>query len=230
MQRILRAAALSAAAFGLFAGAGFSRASFAFQSEATPALSYASHGEARLTAANLGLNDLVDPALPTGDPSAPFADHAIAPAFPEASEADEPAERDGRSLAELVDDYASSESEDEESDCLARGIYYESRTESLTGQLTVAEVILNRARSGRFASTICGVLRQRGQFSFVRGGVIPTPPRNAHWRTAVAIARIAIADLADGAAPRALFFHARRVNPRWRLTRIATVGNHVFYR
>ena len=39
-----------------------------------------------------------------------------------------------------------------------------------------------------------------------------------------------MADLADSPAPRALFFHARRVNPGWRLTRVATVGNHVFYR
>jgi len=51
-----------------------------------------------------------------------------------------------------------------------------------------------------------------------------------HARNAVAIARIAREDLADGAAPSALFFHARRVNPGWRLTRVATVGNHVFYR
>jgi spore germination cell wall hydrolase CwlJ-like protein len=95
----------------------------------------------------------------------------------------------------------------------------------------VAEVIINRSRSGRFASTICGVVRQPSQFSFVRRGHIPAPPNNAQWRTAVAIARIATEELADGGAPRALFFHARRVSPRWRnLTRVATVGNHVFYR
>lgn len=229
MPRFLRAAALSAAAFGLLAGAGLSGASFAFQADAVPAVSYTDHAATPLTAANLGLNDLADPATDeAGDEaSAAVATHAIAPAFPNA---EQPAERDGRSLSDLVADYASSETPDEETECLARGIYYESRTESLTGQLTVAEVIINRARSGRFASSICGVLRQRGQFSFVRGGVIPAPPSNAHWRTAVAIARIAMEDLADGAAPRALFFHARRVNPGWRLTRVATVGNHVFYR
>jgi spore germination cell wall hydrolase CwlJ-like protein len=27
-----------------------------------------------------------------------------------------------------------------------------------------------------------------------------------------------------------MFFHARRVSPGWRLTRVATLGNHVFYR
>jgi spore germination cell wall hydrolase CwlJ-like protein len=229
MQRLLRAAALSAAALGLLAGAGLSGASFAFQTEATPAVSYTEHAASPLNAANLGLNELSDPATEEGsdDIAAPVATHAIAPAFPTE---EEPAEREGRTLAELVADYASNDTSSEEAECLARGIYYESRTESLTGQLTVAEVIINRARSGRFASSICGVLRQRGQFSFVRGGVIPAPPANAHWRTAVAIARVAMEDLADGAAPRALFFHARRVNPGWRLTRVATVGNHVFYR
>ena len=31
-------------------------------------------------------------------------------------------------------------------------------------------------------------------------------------------------------SPKALFFHAKRVSPRWRLKRVGTVGNHVFYR
>jgi hypothetical protein len=46
----------------------------------------------------------------------------------------------------------------------------------------------------------------------------------------VAIARIIDADLHDSAVRKALFFHARRVSPGWRLTRVGTVGNHVFYR
>jgi spore germination cell wall hydrolase CwlJ-like protein len=78
---------------------------------------------------------------------------------------------------------------------------------------------------------LCGVVKQRGQFSFVRGGGFPPIARSStHWRTAVAIAQIAREDLAEGSAPRALFFHARRVSPGWRLTKVATVGNHVFYR
>ena len=238
MPRFLRAAALSAAAFGLFVGTGLSGASFAFQTDAIPAVSYTDHAASQLNVANLGLNDLTDPTTDedSDEAAAPVAMHAMAPAFPtqedqnQGSGQDQPVERNGRSLADLVRDYASNETADAEAECLARGIYYESRTESLTGQLTVAAVIINRSRSGRFASTICGVLRQRGQFSFVRGGVIPAPPANPHWRTAVAIARVAMQDLADGGAPRALFFHARRVNPGWRLTRVATVGNHVFYR
>lgn len=144
----------------------------------------------------------------------------------------------GRSLAEMVRDYsgssapAQSDISTAEFDCLAGAVYYESKGEPLAGQLTVAEVVLNRASSGRFPTSICGVVRQPSQFSFVRGGRIPAAPRaSAAWRTAVAIAHIAVEDLANGSAPRALFFHARRVSPGWRnLTRVATVGNHIFYR
>ena len=50
------------------------------------------------------------------------------------------------------------------------------------------------------------------------------------WQTAVAIAKIVDQDLMDSGAPNALFFHARRVSPGWRLKRVASIGNHVFYR
>ena len=109
-----------------------------------------------------------------------------------------------RSLAALVGDLAGSDTPDEQTECLARAVYYESQGESLAGQLSVAEVIINRSRSGRFPSSVCGVVRQAGQFSFVRRGHIPQPPQAArNWRTAVAIARIAMGDLADSPRRRA---------------------------
>ncbi|HEV2815744.1 MAG TPA: cell wall hydrolase [Allosphingosinicella sp.] len=194
-----------------FLGAAFAAALFI--GTAAPALAQESPAPP-LSAESLGLDALTDP-----DPTVMQEEEQIAPA-PER-----------RSLADLVYEHASATTDDEETECLARAVYWESNGEPLAGQLSVAEVIINRARSGRFAGTLCGVVRQRGQFSFVRGGYIPAPPPGARgWRNAVAIARIAREDLADGAAPSALFFHARRVNPGWRLTRVATVGNHVFYR
>jgi len=229
-----RAAALAAAALSFCATAGLAGPSIASEAASAPTVSYAEHAASTLTAENLGLNDLQDPeeAIQDSASAVPIATHAMAPALPApapAVEAPQPAER--RTLSEMVDDYAASDTPDAETDCLARAVYYEAKGEPLTGQLTVAEVIINRSRSGRFPSTLCGVVRQPGQFSFVRRGHIPAPPVGSRdWRIAVAIARIATEDLADGAAPRALFFHARRVNPRWRLTRVATVGNHVFYR
>ncbi len=232
MRTSFRAAAFAAVAISLCAAAGLAGPSLASEAEAMPTASYAEHAHSALTADGLGLNDLHDPVETVADAPAPVAVHAMAPALPAPAPAvEEPDERDGRSLAEMVADYAGTETPDAETECLARAVYYESKGEPLAGQLTVAEVIINRSRSGRFAPTICGVVRQPGQFSFVRRGSIPQPPSGSRdWRTAVAIARIAMAELADGAAPRALFFHARHVRPGWRHTRVATVGNHVFYR
>ena len=116
-------------------------------------------------------------------------------------------------------------------ECLAVGVYFESKSEPLAGQLAVGQVIANRANSGRFPSSYCGVLFQRGQFSFVRGGHWPKVNRSSRqWQNAVAIAKIVDQDLKDSAAESALFFHAKRVSPGWRLKRVASIGNHIFYR
>jgi spore germination cell wall hydrolase CwlJ-like protein len=135
-------------------------------------------------------------------------------------------------LQTLVAQLRSSEPGSRELECLAAGIYFESKSEPLAGQLAVGDVIVNRANSGgRFPSNYCGVLFQRGQFSFVRGKSWPRVKRESkQWKTAVAIAKIVHQDLKDSAVGKALFFHARRVSPRWRLKRVATVGNHIFYR
>lgn len=135
-------------------------------------------------------------------------------------------------LTSLVAQLRSSQPGSRELECLAVGIYFESKSEPLSGQLAVGEVIANRANSnGRFPSSYCGVLFQRGQFSFVRGRSLPSVPRASRlWQTAVAIAKIVDRDLKDSAAPKALFFHARRVSPGWKLKRVASIGNHIFYR
>ena len=117
-----------------------------------------------------------------------------------------------------------------ELECLAGAVYFESKGEPLSGQLAVAEVIINRTTSGRFPTTICSVVKQPGQFSFVRGGRIPAVGANAQYRTATAIAKVALADAWDSPASDALYFHARRVSPNWGKARVATIGNHVFFR
>lgn len=142
----------------------------------------------------------------------------------------EPAKPKG-DLAAMVAQLRSSDPGSRELECLAVGVYFEAKSEPLIGQLAVGEVIANRARSGRFASTYCGVLLQRGQFSFVRGKSWPAVARSGRqWQNAVAIARIVQQDLKASAASKALFFHAKRVSPGWRLKRVAAIGNHIFYR
>ncbi len=135
------------------------------------------------------------------------------------------------SLRDAVASVSDTSSEDENLRCLAGAIYFESKGEPLSGQLAVAEVIINRARSGRFPSDICSVVKQPGQFSFVRGGEMPSVDTGrSSYRTAIAVAKVAIDDMWDSPAAKALFFHARRVSPGWRRTQIASIGNHVFYR
>jgi spore germination cell wall hydrolase CwlJ-like protein len=174
------------------------------------------------------LEDIVERAI-----AAPAAAEAAAEAAEDAAVPARPgfaADR-SRPLADLVAESTSLDGRDEQATCLASAVYWESKGEPLAGQLAVAEVIINRARSGRFAPTLCGVITQRSQFSFVRGGRIPAPPRTAAaWRTAVAIAHIALDDRADSPVSTALFFHANYVSPGWRLRRLASVGNHIFYR
>lgn len=119
---------------------------------------------------------------------------------------------------------------DSEANCLATAVYFESKGEPLDGQLAVAQVIVNRVEAGRFGRNICDVVKAPGQFSFVKGGSMPTPTNRNAWETAKAVALIAISGSWPEIAPDATHFHATRVSPGWKLRRIATVGQHVFYR
>lgn len=113
--------------------------------------------------------------------------------------------------------------------CLAEALYFEARGEGVNGQRAVGEVILNRVDSRQFPSTVCGVVNQRGQFTYSRG-------RSMSNRQAAARAHQIAADLLAG-APRnltggATYFHATHVRPSWsrRFVRTTQIGAHVFYR
>lgn len=140
----------------------------------------------------------------------------------------------GRPLEEQVAAYERDDTDNQEQDCLASAVYFEARGESLEGQLAVAEVVLNRAGSGRYPSTLCGVVEQPWQFSFVNAtGRIPQANRSsAAWRRAVAVARIAQEGIRDTLSSDVLWYHADYVSPSWgrRLDRITKIGLHIFYR
>jgi len=122
--------------------------------------------------------------------------------------------------------------------CLARAIYYEARGEAMDGQIAVAQVVLNRVRSKKWPETICGVVNQgieRGekcQFSFACFSNL-TAPHGETWEQAQMVAEQAVngqawlRELAEAA-----YYHTTDVAPVWRtsLTKIATIGTHIFYR
>jgi N-acetylmuramoyl-L-alanine amidase len=198
------------------------------------ALSASSVAPAQVRSASEPLIPVTSATLPVTIKPQPLVieEEAEVSSEPAIQEPAEPAVKPSGDLASMVAQLRSSEPGNREMECLAVGIYFESKGEPLTGQLAVGQVIANRAESkGRFPSSYCGVLFQRSQFSFIRGKSLPRVPRaSRHWQTAVAVAKIVDQDLKDSSVGNALFFHAKHVSPRWRLKRVASIGNHIFYR
>jgi spore germination cell wall hydrolase CwlJ-like protein len=160
----------------------------------------------------------------TGEPATQISSATAA-----AAQLDEAPSAD--TLAELVSEWDVDAALDAETRCLATAVFYEARSESLAGQLAVAHVVIGRAKSGRFPTSLCGVVTQPGQFSFVRGGRLPDVASNGQqWRTASAIAEIALQNSWENPAQGALFFHAARVSPSWNKARVTRIGGHIFYR
>ena len=196
--------------------------------------------DASIAARSLETTSVTIRALP--DSSAPQAEGVIFAAPREVVQSTDTASTPGiekvseelpiaESLADMVEAQPIPADLEDDMRCLASAVYYEAKGESLAGQLAVARVIINRARSGRFASSLCGVVRQPSQFSFVHGGTIPQPKTHGvHWEKAVAISQIALKDGWTTPAEGALFFHARRVSPGWGKPRLAAIDNHIFYR
>ena len=113
-------------------------------------------------------------------------------------------------------------------DCIASAIHHEARGEPMKGKIAIAEVILARVKSKKFAATPCAVVAQRGQFSFVRGGRIPSVPLKSleEMRT---IARQVMSGQLRTRVRGALYFHAKRIRPSWGTQLAGRIGNHVFY-
>ena len=155
------------------------------------------------------------------------------PEEPEPAAAQAAPAGDYASLDQLVAATPTDGALSDELQCLAGAIYFEARGEPISGQLAVAQVVINRAESRTFPSSYCGVVYQRAQFSFVRGGSMPRiKTGSAAWKRAKAIARIAHQGLWDSEAGDALYFHAHYVKPSWsrRKTALAQIDTHVFYR
>ena len=122
--------------------------------------------------------------------------------------------------------------------CLAAGIYFEARGESVKGQAAVAQVILNRVRNPAYPKTVCGVVyqnkhwRNRCQFSFACDGIRERVNSPRHWEMAEEIALAVSAGkiwLEDVGI--ATHYHADYVRPPWarHMKRLGKVGRHIFF-
>lgn len=132
---------------------------------------------------------------------------------------------------------------DSERQCLAQAIYHEARGEPESGQMAVANVIINRAFSKKYPSTICGVVYQNAdkgrykcQFTFACDGRSDEANERAAWNRSVRLAEAAFAAFQQGERPdvipgSVLYYHTTAVAPKWSNTfrRVASIGSHIFY-
>lgn len=126
--------------------------------------------------------------------------------------------------------------------CLTEAVYFEARGEPASGQIAVAQVVLNRVDSPLFPDTICGVVYQndhlpnRCQFSFACDGKEETMDESEAYADAVVAAKKAMACNPDcreekGGVASSNFYHADYVAPNWakKFERVGALGRHIFY-
>jgi spore germination cell wall hydrolase CwlJ-like protein len=129
--------------------------------------------------------------------------------------------------------------------CLADNILFEAGHEPKDGQMAVAVVTLNRVRSGNFADSICGVVKQKTgttcQFSWWCEDKPRTTSITRNLTSAQQVMYNSILDMAVYAylnseilrdnTKGATYYHADYVNPNWkRLEKTVQIGRHIFYK
>ena len=122
--------------------------------------------------------------------------------------------------------------------CMAQAIYYEARSETLSGQKAVGEVVLNRVASKHYPYSVCGVVfqgfsRATGcQFSFTCDGSMGIAPKGKAWERSQLLAEHMMIGAHKPMTAKATHYHTTNVNPKWAGSVQPTrqIGSHKFYR
>ncbi|MEM7767462.1 MAG: cell wall hydrolase [Pseudomonadota bacterium] len=125
-----------------------------------------------------------------------------------------------------------------EAQCMAEAVYYEARSESLSGQLAVAEVVANRVTDHRYPNSVCDVVYQGAtrttgcQFTFTCDGALAKKPVGKRWDQAQHVAAQVLMGLHEPRTGKATHYHATYVDPVWNsgLMKTEKIGTHIFYR
>ena len=114
--------------------------------------------------------------------------------------------------------------------CLAKNIYYEAGIESDKGKYAVAQVTINRLKSGKWGDSVCSVVHAKSQFSWTLKKKLETPSGNA-WADSQWIAHRVLHGDRVAQLDKAMFYHADYVKPKWRdpVAKIQQIGQHIFY-
>jgi spore germination cell wall hydrolase CwlJ-like protein len=116
-------------------------------------------------------------------------------------------------------------------ECLTKNIYYEAGVESSVGKFAVAQVTLNRLKTGYWGNSICKVVYAKKQFSWTLAKKLPRPNSKV-WAESEEIARKVLAGHRVRGLTKSLYYHAIYIkDPKWVDTRheAGQIGQHVFY-
>lgn len=113
--------------------------------------------------------------------------------------------------------------------CLAKNIYHEAGIESSKGKAAVAQVTLNRVANPAYPKTVCGVVHQKNQFSWV-GSKVKIDYKSKAWKESTRIAYKALLKQTYVLSKNVLFYHAVYIRPAWKYQKVAVIGNHIFYK
>lgn len=115
--------------------------------------------------------------------------------------------------------------------CLSMNIYWESRDQTLAGQVAVAQVTMNRVASPRYPNNVCGVVHQLKQFSWQWDGNSDVPRERVAWARAQMVAEGVLSGSVHNNLDGVLHYHAIYTKPYWikSMQLVAQIGDHVFY-
>lgn len=121
-----------------------------------------------------------------------------------------------------------------EFDCMARNIYYEAGIEPHVGKVAVAQVTLNRVKSGYWGNNICKVVYAKDQFSWTKDKKRAwLQNKGAAWEESKqAATQVLSYGMRVKPLKKALFYHATYIpRPNWAdpSKAITTIGKHRFY-
>jgi len=119
-----------------------------------------------------------------------------------------------------------------ELECLTKNIYFEARGEVEEGQTAVAQVTLERVRSKTYPNTICGVVKDPGQFSWLWDKKSDIMTNEKAKKQAYSIAVDTLLGKYQNKVVGAQSYHNTSVKPYWTksMVKVAQINNHIFYK
>lgn len=123
---------------------------------------------------------------------------------------------------------------EKEKHCLVRNIYYEAGVEDMMGKIAVAQVTVNRLKSGRWGNDLCAVVYARKQFSWtLEKAKLQGSPKGQLWEISMKAKEMFLEGHRVPELKDSMFYHADYIkHPKWskKMKQVKKIGQHIFYK